>query len=239
MSMAGMDASLRVGVYADTAQLGGSLAQAEAQVRQSASNMGSVIDRQMANFGKQFSTMLARGIGAGIVINATDSLIRGVSEALKNQRDIPNAILESLQSSFRSVPIGGALMDALLTADAGQAFHDWLWNDIVSNVDRELAKRGMVRTIQYGTMGNEQLIAERRAELERLQGMSEADKLQKQISEQARSSMVEVDTALGRFKTAEGDPMQVSQDIMRHQSETLDRIHSILRELGESARTGN
>lgn len=239
MSMAGGNAAMTLDFVVSTAQLGTGLAQAEAQVRQSASNIGSVIDRQMSNFGNQFASMLAKGIGAGIVLHAADSLIRGISDAFKNQRDIPNAILESLQSSFRSVPIGGAMMDALLTADAGQAFHDWLWNDIVSNVDRELAKRGMVRTIQYGTMGNEQLIAERRAELERLQGMSEADKLQKQISEQARSSMVEVDTALGRFKTAEGDPMQVSQDIMRHQSETLDRIHSILRELGESARAGN
>jgi methionine aminopeptidase len=120
MSMAG-NPSLMVDIMANNAMLGAGLAQAEAQVKQSADRMGREVDSRMTKLGAQITRRLASAIGAGFAINALDQTLRAGIEAVKaggTFNDAGIAFGEQLEKSIRSLPvvgaIGGAFADAFL-----------------------------------------------------------------------------------------------------------------------------
>jgi hypothetical protein len=111
MSMAG-NPSLMVDIMANNAMLGAGLAQAEAQVKQSADRMGREVDSRMTKLGSQITRRLAGAIGAGFAINALDQTLRAGIETLKaggtfNEAGI--AFGEQFEKSLRSMPVVGAL----------------------------------------------------------------------------------------------------------------------------------
>ena len=120
MSMAGGNPSLTVAMLADASGLGAGLAQAEAQVRQSADRMGRDVDSRMEKFGKDISRRLAAAIGAGFAINAIDQSIRAGIEAAKaggSFNEVGIAFGEALEKAIRGLPIVGSLGGVIADAD--------------------------------------------------------------------------------------------------------------------------
>ena len=216
MSM-GANPSLMVGVMADTSQLGSGLSQAEAQVRTSANRIGAIIDQRMKQFGPQIIGGLTRGISGMFALQAADAAIRATSDAFRNSRDIPEAILESLQKTFSSVPVFGAIQDALIPLGErlGQSFADTVFNSMQQRF-------GMFQGIQRSTQGNEQLIAERRDELARLRQSLDLPRVES------------VNTAIGAFRFATSSTQTAEEQV-----EIMRRIESILDELGERVKVQN
>ena len=209
MSIGG-NPSLIVDVLANNAQLGTGLRAAEAQVTASARRMGTAVDAQMGKFGTQLAGSLARGLSAMAAVQAADAAIRAATDAFRNNRDIPDAILESMQRTFSSIPIFGALQDALIPV--GERLGTSMARSAIGVMQREF---GMFAGISFSDRGNEPLIAERTAELERLRRQA------------SMASVETVDTAIGRFRVAtESDRTQ------QEQVEILRRIESIMEELG-------
>ena len=215
MSIAG-NPSLIVDVVANNAQLGTGLRAAEAQVMASASRMGTAVDAQMGKFGTQLAGTLTRGLSAMVAVQATDAAIRATTDAFRNNRDIPEAILESLQKTFSSIPIFGALQDALIPL--GERLGESMAQSLLGVLQREL---GLFRGIMFSDRGNEQLIKERQDELARLRARIDPGTVQS------------VGTAIGQFRFAvAGGPQDEQVEILR-------RIRSIMEELGQSVRPGN
>jgi hypothetical protein len=216
MSMAG-NPSLIVDVLANNAQLGTGLRSAEAQVTASAGRMGKLVDAQMGKFSTQIVGTLSRGLSAMVAVQAADAAIRATTEAFRNNRDIPDAILESMQRTFSSVPIFGAIQDALIPL--GERLGTSIAQSAVGVMQREF---GMFAGMTFSDRGNEPLIAERTAELERLRRQA------------SMASVETVDTAIGRFRVAT-DTDKAQQE----QVEILRRIESIMQELGMQVKGAN
>jgi len=215
MTMAGANPSLTVDVMANNAMLGSGLAQAEAQVRQSAGRMGSVVDQQMGKFGSQFAGIMARGLGAGMALQMTDASIRAIADAIRNNKDIPEAVLTALQKSFSSVPVFGAIQDELIPLS------DMIVNYLFKDTFRSINARAGRTIYAMSDMTNEQLIRERRAELSDLRARVDMPRVES------------VSTALGQFRFG------VGAERTAEQIQILERIESILQELGEKVTTSN
>lgn len=216
MSM-GANPSLMVGVMADTSALGSGLAQAEAQVRSSAARMGTIIDQRMNQFGPQIIGGLTRGLSAMFALQAADAAIRATSDAFRNDRDIPDAILEAMQKTFSSIPIFGAIQDALIPVGEriGQSFAE----SFVDTMQREF---GFFQGLQRSNRGNEELIANRRSLLAQAQLNLDLPRVES------------VNTAIGTFKF-QTESAQTAEE----QLETLRQIRQYMEELGLNVSTRN
>ena len=169
-------------------------------------------------------------------MQAADSAIRATVDAFRNNRDIPEAILQSMQQTFSSVPIFGAIQDALipLGESIGTSVAQYMY---------EAAQEFFLgrASIVFSDRGNEELVASRREELARLrqeQAQFELSAVEQQIAKVSRSGIAEVQTALGTFRTGMGAPEDASRDILaeaQRQVQILERIKSILEEIGPSA----
>lgn len=238
MSIAGGNPSLIIDTLVNNAALGTGLRQAEAQVSQSTANMTMLLDRQMGKFSQQLASTLARGVSALVAVQAADAAIRATSDAFRNNRDIPEAILQSMQQVFSSVPIFGAIQDALipLGEQIGTSVAEYMYEAVQ---DIFLGRESIV----FSDRGNEELIANRREELARLrqeQARFELSAVETQIGKIAKSGIAEVETSLGTFRTGMGAPQDASRDILteaQRQVQVLERIESIMREIGTG--TGN
>jgi hypothetical protein len=171
----------------------------------------------MKQFGPQIIGGLTRGISGMFALQAADAAIRATSDAFRNSRDIPEAILESLQKTFSSVPVFGAIQDALIPLGErlGQSFADTVFNSMQQRF-------GMFQGIQRSTQGNEQLIAERRDELARLRQSLDLPRVES------------VNTAIGAFRFATSSTQTAEEQV-----EIMRRIESILDELGERVKVQN
>lgn len=216
MSMAGGNPSLIIDTLVNSAGLGVGLRNAEAQVTASAARMGTAVDREMGKFGNQLVGGLARGMSAMVAIQATDAAIRAATDAFRNNRDIPDAILESLQKTFSSIPIFGALQDALIPL--GEKLGESMARSAVEVMQREF---GLLQGIMFGGRTREDDIRAEREELARLRAQVDPGTVQS------------VNTAIGQFRFAvSGGPQQEQLEILR-------RIRQLMESLGESVRPGN
>lgn len=216
MSMAGGNPSLIIDTLVNSAGLGAGLRNAEAQVTASAARMGTAVDREMGKFGNQLVGGLARGLSAMVAIQAADAAIRAATDAFKNNRDIPDAILESLQKTFSSIPIFGALQDALIPL--GEKLGESMARSAVEVMQREF---GLLQGIMFGGRTREDDIRAEREELARLRAQVDPGTVQS------------VNTAIGQFRFAvSGGPQQEQLEILR-------RIRQLMESLGESVRPGN
>lgn len=216
MSMAGGNPSLIIDTLVNSAGLGVGLRNAEAQVTASATRMGTAVDAQMGKFGTQLAGGLARGLSAMMAIQAADAAIRATTDAFRNNRDIPDAILESLQKTFSSLPIFGALQDALIPL--GEKLGESMARSAVGVMQREF---GLFQGIVFGGRTRDDDIRAEREELARLRTQIDPGSVQA------------VDTAIGRFRFAmAGGPQEEQLEILR-------RIRQLMESLGESVRPGN
>jgi hypothetical protein len=178
--------------------------------------MGSAVDAQMSKFGTQLAGGLARGLSAMVAIQAADAAIRATTDAFRNNRDIPDAILESLQKTFSSIPIFGALQDALIPL--GEKLGESMARSAVDVMQREF---GLFAGIMFGSRTREDDIRAEREELARLRAQIDPGNVQS------------IDTAIGQFRFAvAGGPQQEQLEILR-------RIRQLMESLGESVRPGN
>lgn len=208
--------SLIVDVVANSATLGNGLRAAEAQVTASATRMGTAVDAQMSKFGTQLAGTLSRGLSAMVAVQAADAAIRAATDAFKNNRDIPDAILESLQKTFSSIPIFGALQDALIPL--GEKLGESMARSAIDVMQREF---GIFQGIMFGSRTREEDIRAEREELARLRAQVDPGSLQS------------INTAIGQFRFAvAGGPQQEQLEILR-------RIRQLMESLGESVRPGN
>jgi len=216
MSMAGGNPSLIIDTLVNNASLGVGLRNAEAQVTASAARMGTAVDREMGKFGNQLVGGLARGLSAMMAIQAADAAIRATTDAFRNNRDIPDAILEPLQKTFSSIPIFGALQDALIPL--GEKLGESMARSAVEVMQREF---GLLQGIMFGGRTREDDIRAEREELARLRAQVDPGTVQS------------VNTAIGQFRFAvSGGPQQEQLEILR-------RIRQLMESLGESVRPGN
>ena len=143
---------------------------------------------------------------------------------------------QSMQQTFSSIPFFGAIQDALIPLGEriGTAVAQYMYEAVQEVfVGRE--------SIVVGEGGNEELIAKRREELARLrqeQAQFEVSAVEQQIAKVSRSGVAEIETAIGTFRTGMGAPEDASRDILaeaQRQVQILERIKSILEEIGPSA----
>lgn len=216
MSMAGGNPSLIIDTLVNNAQLGVGLRTAETQVMASATRMGTAVDAQMSKFGTQLAGSLAKGLSAMVAVQAADAAIRATTEAFRNNRDIPEAILESLQKTFSSLPIFGALQDALIPV--GERLGESMARSAIEVMQSEF---GLLRGITFGSRTREDDIRAEREELARLRAQIDPGTVQS------------INTAIGQFRFAvSGGPQQEQLEILR-------RIRQLMESLGESVRPGN
>jgi len=114
MSMAGGNPSLTVSMLADSSGLGTGLAQAEAQVRQSANRMGRAVDGAL---GRGLNQMFNRFTSAGFFLQIGDTVARGIADGIGKNRDIYEQIMNVATQAFESIPIAGALWTATRKQD--------------------------------------------------------------------------------------------------------------------------
>jgi hypothetical protein len=114
MSM-GANPSLMVDVMANTAMLGTSLAQAEAQVRQSSTKMGQSVDGAL---GKGFTSMISRFAMPAMYLQIGDKIARSIADGMGQNRDIFDTLTRLTRDAVDGIPLAGAFQRMLDKAEA-------------------------------------------------------------------------------------------------------------------------
>jgi len=111
MTMAGANPSLTVGILADTSGLGTGLAQAEAQVSQSANRIGSSVDAISRKWSKGIEGMFLKFAGPMFALQAADTFARSFGDALSKNQSFFSAIENALYSIANTIPVVGAVYE--------------------------------------------------------------------------------------------------------------------------------
>lgn len=259
MSMAGMDASLRVGIYADTAQLGSSLAQAEAQVRQSAGNMGRQTDALMKKWTAGLGSMVAGALGPMAAIGAADKFARSFADAITKNKSIPRALENAFLDMVSAIPVVGALgafrgSQTLSAGMGGGGMFETLYNLIARRQlpFPEQLGGGVFRFGEgaglFPSTDPEFRAAQLQARIQRLQGQLTAnqprtfeDLMAEELGKVSKGAMGEVSTALGTFRFAQESASAQAELVAaaRTQVDLIMRIEKAMQELKGLVGTSN
>lgn len=242
--MASMDPTLNVRVLADTSQLGGGLMQAESMVRRSTMNMGTRVDSAMGKMGTAITSRLAGAFNPYLIaLNFADTSLRIISDAIKNDQSIPDALQEGLMKGIKNLPLVGAIVE--LAEPAAESFG-------------ETFARAWIET--YGDPGNiiysdrtnaifeeqaQRIRQSLEAELATLQEVkaAESDPMSQVLSGLKSTAIEQGDTALGAFRFGiGGSAADISRDLSSRAEEqvtVLRRIEEIQKELRDSLKGSN
>jgi len=246
----GANPSLMVDVMANTAMLGTGLAQAEAQVKQSANRMGTVADQMSGNFGKGLQSMLFRFAGPAFAVGVADRFARTFIKELENNRPFQTQLTNIFVDTIESLPLIGAVGTALKSGGTipGQGIGPL--QAIVNLLTRgelpvpEQLGGGVFRLGRGGGFGPAtdpvMQAAQLQARIERLQGSlatnqpkTREELLSQELSRTMGGAFGSVSTAVGTFKFAQ-ESADAQAELVRAANKQVDimlRIQEAMTEL--------
>ena len=222
--MAGGNPSLTVSMLADSSGLGTGLAQAEAQVRQSANRIGATADSMSARFSKGLEGMFMKFAGPAFAAQIADRFGRSFMSALEGNRPFQTALSNAFLNALESIPLIGMVGAALKSGGTvkGQGIN--AFEAVVNFLTKgelpfpEQLGGGVFRVGKGGGFAPAEdpvmQAAQLQARIERLQGRlatnrpkTREDLLSDELSRVMGGSMGTVSTAMGTFKFAQETSM--------------------------------
>lgn len=259
MSMAGGNAAMTLDFVVSTAQLGPGLAQAEAQVTQSANKMAYQTDALMKKWTSGLQGMVAGALGPMAAISAADKFARSFADAITKNRSIPRALEGAFLDMVSNVPLVGALgafrgMQTLPQRSGGGGLFETLYNLIARReipFPEELGG-GVFRFGQgaglFPSNDPEFRAAQLQARIQRLQSQLTVnqprtfeDLMAEELGKVSKGAMGEVSTALGTFRFAQESASAQAELVAaaRTQVDLIMRIEKAMQELKGLVGTSN
>lgn len=248
MSM-GANPSLMVDVMANTAMLGTGLAQAEAQVKQSANRMGSVVDQMSGNFGKGLQSMFLRFAGPAFAAQMADRFGRSFMEALSANRPFQTSLSNAFVNAIESIPLIGMIGSALKTGGTLKGQGISTFEAVVNFLTRgelpvpEQMGGGVFKVGPGGGFGPAtdpvMQAAQLQARIERLQASLQTNQpktreelMSQELSRTMGGSLGSVSTAIGSFKFAQ-ESADAQAELVRAANKQVDIMMRIQEEMAE------